>query len=265
MISADAPGTYANGIGENLAILDRVGNAPLSTSNSQSYNMIPDDKVPYVPGYVGDQIANNFSMSFDGVDDYFDAGNSDSFSFGNGTTDSAFSVSAWGYIDTLSNFTIVTKGVYSTTGEWHMRMTGSNQMHLVLYDGTAYEACIINESLSTNQWYHFAFTYDGGGGADANDGIIGYLNGSPATLSRVDSGNYQAMTNSTAPLYIAKNGSNYSHGKIDEVAIFDKALTADQIKFDLYQPSLPAGSNKTADIAKNPNLPTPVAWYRMGD
>ena len=52
---------------------------------------------------------------------------------------------------------------------------------------------------------------------------------------------------------------------MDEIAIFDKALTADPIKFDLYQPSLPAGSNKTADIANNPNLPTPVAWYRMGD
>ena len=65
MISADAPGTYANGIGENLDILDRVGDAPLSTSNSQSYNMIPDDKIPYVPGYVGLQTNNIYSMSFD--------------------------------------------------------------------------------------------------------------------------------------------------------------------------------------------------------
>ena len=71
MLSADAPGTYANGIGDGLAITDRVGDAPLSVANSQSYNMIPDDKIPYVPGYVGDQIANNFSMTFDGVDDYF--------------------------------------------------------------------------------------------------------------------------------------------------------------------------------------------------
>lgn len=35
MISADAPGTYANGVGENLDILDRVGDAPLSVANSQ--------------------------------------------------------------------------------------------------------------------------------------------------------------------------------------------------------------------------------------
>ena len=65
MISADAPGTYANGIGTNLDIIDRVGDAPLSTSNSQSYNMIPYDKTPYVPEYVGAQTTNAFEMSFD--------------------------------------------------------------------------------------------------------------------------------------------------------------------------------------------------------
>ena len=86
MISADAPGTYANGIGSNLDILDRVGEAPLSTSNSQSYNMIPDDKVPYVPGYVGLQTSNIYSMSFNGVDEYFntpqiDLGSTNSISF----------------------------------------------------------------------------------------------------------------------------------------------------------------------------------------
>ena len=73
MLSADAPGTYANGIGTNLDILDRVGDAALSVANSQSYNMIPDDKVPYVPGYVGAQTTNAFEMTFDGVDDYFSA------------------------------------------------------------------------------------------------------------------------------------------------------------------------------------------------
>ena len=60
--------------------------------------------------------------------------------------------------------------------------------------------------------------------------------------------------------------SRYFNGQIDEVAIFDKALTADQVKFDLYEPTaLVGGVEKTADIENNTNLPTPVAWYRMGD
>jgi len=79
MISADAPGTYANGIGTNLDILDRVGDAPLSTSNSQSYNMIPSDISPYVPGYVGLQTDNVYSMAFDGADNVFTIDNSTSY------------------------------------------------------------------------------------------------------------------------------------------------------------------------------------------
>ena len=61
-------------IGTNLDIVDRVGDAALSVANSQSYNMIPSDISPYVPAYVGKQIANNYSMSFDGTNDYIDAG-----------------------------------------------------------------------------------------------------------------------------------------------------------------------------------------------
>lgn len=52
-------------------------------------------------------------------------------------------------------------------------------------------------------------------------------------------------------------------GKLDEFAAWDKELTADQIKFDIYGAS--ATANKSADFINNPNLPTPVAWYRMGD
>ena len=56
----------------------------------------------------------------------------------------------------------------------------------------------------------------------------------------------------------------YYEGKIDEVGIWNTALTSDQIKFDLYRPTS-EGTNQTADLVNNPNLPTPVAWYRMGD
>ena len=54
-------------------------------------------------------------------------------------------------------------------------------------------------------------------------------------------------------------------GQVDEVAVFDTALSAGQIENDIYKASLPLSSNKTADLENNPNLPTPVAWYRMGD
>ena len=52
--------------------------------------MIPDDKSPYVPAYVGDQISNTYSMSFDGTN-YFTA--SSKFDFIQQT--GIFSISTW--------------------------------------------------------------------------------------------------------------------------------------------------------------------------
>ena len=101
---------------------------------------------------------------------------------------------------------------------------------------------------------------NGRGGASANAGIIGYLNGSAATLNRVDSGSYVAMTNTTASLYIAKNGSNYSDGNMDELAIWNTELTSTQIQ-SIYDAT---STNLTKDLTtvSGSNL---IYWNRMGD
>ena len=52
------------------------------------------------------------------------------------------------------------------------------------------------------------------------------------------------------------------NGNIDEVAVFDYALSARQIKRDIYNGTT---SGKTADLNNISNLTAPVAWYRMGD
>jgi hypothetical protein len=201
--------------------------------------------------------ANTYSVDFDGTNDYVEIPAASELSFTDGSgNDSAFSLSAWVYIDSLSNFTLLTKGVYNSTGEYHVRMTGAQKMQLVLYMGTnpAYEACFIDQSLSTGQWYHFAFTYDGRGGTSANAGILGYLNGSLSAVSRAGGGSYSGMISSSAPLYIGKNSTNYSNGKIDEVALFNSALSASDVTA-IYNSGVPA------DLTSY----SPVGWWRMGD
>jgi hypothetical protein len=201
--------------------------------------------------------SNTYSVDFDGTNDYVEIPAASELSFTDGSgNDSAFSVSAWVYIDSLSNFTLLTKGVYNSTGEYHVRMTGAQKMQLVLYMGTnpAYEACFIDQSLSTGQWYHFAFTYDGRGGTSANAGILGYLNGSLSAVSRAGGGSYSGMISSSAPVYIGRNGSNYSNGKIDEVALFNSALSASDVTA-IYNSGVPT------DISSL----SPVGYWRMGD
>ena len=259
MLSADAPGTYANGIGDGLAITDRVGDAPLSVANSQSYNMIPDDKVPYVPGYVGAQIANTYSMTFDGTN-YFNAGNDTSLNWGtaNGTVSCWFKTSynASGVQDLVIN------GSYASGGKGYiLYLDSSERVGFYLDDNSSPSGVLSTSSVNDGDWHHVVGV--------RNSGTMKlYLDGSEIATGTDNTGNIDISD----PLIIgagqAFGGSvgNFFNGQIDEVAIFDKALTADQIKFDLYEPTvLVGGVEKTADIENNTNLPTPVAWYRMGD
>ena len=251
MISADAPGTYANGIGTNLDIIDRVGDAALSASNSQSYNMIPSDISPYVPQYVGDQIANNFSMTFDGVNDYFDVPDI----YNSIKTTNIFSISFWFKANSSStSFAFGTDSTsYTNFGCWMQTNTGTLQVYR---GGTAATASNV---FSLNTWTHAVFVYKDTGTAPKKDIDI-YINGS--LVSAIQNG--LSTPNINVNLTIGGNAGYRFNGSIDEFAIFDTALNAGQIYNDIYQPTA-TGTNQTADLANNPNLPTPVAWYRMGD
>ena len=253
MISADAPGTYANGIGTNLDILDRVGDAPLSTSNSQSYNMIPDDKIPYVPGYVGNQISNTYSMTFNGVDGYFNVPTNPSLNFGTGDltysiwVKADFSSSNRYFIGTATDPTSNNGGIaigthVSQYPSWRVWFSGT-----MFNTGTA--------AVADGQWHHLVLTRSSG---TVQVYVDGQVDGVSTTITT-------SITNS-ADIRLGQlmNGLEYWSGEIDEVAIFDTALNAGQIYNDIYQPTATA-TNKTADFVNNPNLPNPVAWYRMGD
>ena len=246
MLTADAPGTYANGIGDGLAITDRVGDAPLSVANSQSYNMIPDDKVPYVPGYIGAQINNVYSMTFDGVDDYFDTGQIDI----TGTK----TISFWVNVPSSgNNGGIFTMGDSSSSERLSIGLWGSNItacFSLSLKNRAVY-------TINNNTWYHVVIVKS----TFSIDYI--YINGVSQTIDN-NTGWQTPIAVTSVIGYLHPNF--YFTGSIDEFAIFDEALTADQVKFDLYEPTaLVGGVEKTADIENNTNLPTPLAWYRMGD
>jgi len=254
MISADAPGTYANGIGTNLDILDRVGNAPLSVANSQSYNMIPDDKVPYVPGYVGAQIANTSEMTFNGVDSFFDTGNVD---LGINST-----LSMWfkpGTSPVVNDYALIGEG--SNNFDYLVRRASGNAFYVWVggsSTGYANFGFTIANNIIVGSWNFLAIQ-------KAGDTITVYLkntNGefkSTATLSLWATA---SMTFDRIGSRTISPPAQVFSGQIDEVAGFSEALTPDQIKFDLYEATTPG---KTADIENNTNLPTPVAWYRMGD
>ena len=114
----------------------------------------------------------------------------------------------------------------------------------------------LNYYVTYGTWYHIAIVYTN------NQDVDFYVNGNAEGSIQFSNTTSIAAGSPTRIGVYSGSLQNYFNGEIDEVAIFDKALTADQIKFDLYSATTPG---KTADIANNTNLPTPVAWYRMGD
>ena len=107
-----------------------------------------------------------------------------------------------------------------------------------------------NESFTVNTWYHLAIVQ-----TETPSVATCYING-------VDKGNFN---NGSRQLIIDKIGQWHTYlnqnfnGLIDEVAIFNTALTAQEIQ-TIYNAT---ETGKTANL--NDLTTPPVAWYRMGD
>ena len=192
------------------------------------------------------------------MDDYVDCGDSNDFSFGNGTTDSPFSISAWVKMTSASNFRIVSKS-NNTNGnsEYLFFVDSSKQVSLILYSALSvnrYRGRKYNITLSSyeGQWVNLITTYDGQGGINAQNGIKIYLNGTRIDNTDLSAGTYVAMPNSTIPLEIGKILSSYANGLIDEISIFNSELSASDVN-TIYNSGIPGNLSSLS----------PLSWYRF--
>ena len=200
---------------------------------------------------------NQYSFEFDGNTDFISVADADNLSFGNGTTDSPFSISAWIKMTDATRFYVVSKGlVFSTNYEYLLNTNGSDKLGLYIYDsstngrkGRIYDTALTSYE---NQWIHICGTYNGNGLAT---GLKLYINGTQVDDADSNSGSYIAMENGNRPLNIGRTEAGvYSNGKIDEVAIFNSELSSSDVS-TIY------GTGKPSDLSAL----SPLSWWRMGD
>lgn len=169
-------------------------------------------------------------VDFNGTDEYIEIADHADFSFGDGSDDSPFSISAWIYMDNSSLF-IASK--YATNQyEWAF-YTSAGKIRFTIYKldaETSYQRRIYNTALSTGQWHHVVVTYDGRGGTSAVAGIKIYIAGTRKDDAEITGGTYGAMSDGTAPFYIGRHASNYTDGLIDDIRVFKKELSIAEIK-----------------------------------
>ena len=86
-----------------------------------------------------------------------------------------------------------------------------------------------------NQWTHFVATYDGG---TLSSGVKIYLNGNQVDDADSKSGNFSSVENHSQPVWIGRYDTKYANGLIDNVIIYDHALSASEV-LQLYHDGVP--------------------------
>lgn len=177
-------------------------------------------------------------LDFPGTTSFANVGDQGGLSFGNGTTDSPMTISAWIYRRNASTITPVTKyggGVQ----EYRFVVEGAN-ITMNAYDESA--SAFIGRRTSTvtvadNTWNHIAGTYDASAG---NAGFAIYFNGVRSDTTNVSSGTYTAMENTTQAVEIGRiYGTAYADGLIDMITIHNRVLSESEILMSVYDPFLP--------------------------
>ena len=199
-------------------------------------------------------LVNLVAVDLDGASDYMDCGDSNDLSFGDGSSDSAFSLSMWVFMDATSNFRGMAKSSATTT-EYFLGLNTSSQVVFACMDDTLSHQISIrgNTGLSTSTWYNITGTYDGSG---SNTGMTLYVNGDTPASTRASAGSYVAMHNSSGALRGGRweDLGSFGNGKIDEPAVFPSELSAAQVA---------AIYNDKVAVSLAPFSPT--SWWRMGD
>jgi len=209
----------------------------------------------------GGEFSNSYALSLDGTDDYVDLGNSSALAPANITLSLWFKAS--GSVASYNYLIFREGGLY---GAYSLRYRSNNKFAWFL--GLSGNAHIDGESSSTftlTDWHHVAFTYNQTNIKLYVDGVEEY---SAAETRAID---YSPNTGGYGSDNTTIAGGPFSapaEGLIDEVAIFNSALSASQIT-NIYRGEDDGGSGGTngvpGDLSTFNSNNGPVGWWRMGD
>lgn len=199
--------------------------------------------------------SNTKSILLDGVDDFVNVADNSNLSFGNGSTDSPFSISTWVNMTDASTFRILSK--YASSAQEYFLVTDStDKINFSLYDNSTGGRLSrkYNTPLTSfeGQWIHLVATYDG---TTNLSGLKIYLNGLRVDNANNQAGSYTAMENTTQPLEIGKVTTTNANGLIDETAIFNSELSQSDITA-IYGSGVPTSLSSYSSL---------ISWWRCGD
>jgi len=172
------------------------------------------------------------ALSFDGVDDYVEVPNTSDFH------PNALTISVWVYPKPVSNLRgIVDKGGWHPTnkdGEWSVSWLSSNKFQLHFYTSEQELVCLTSPAYEPEHWHHVVAVWNG-------SVLKLYVNNELVSSAELPSLNQQ-----TYNINIGRTQRyvRYFNGTIDEVRIYSRALSENEIKM-LYYNRIGAVPSKT--------------------
>jgi hypothetical protein len=202
---------------------------------------------------------------FDGAADFINVPDANSLSFGDGATDSSFSIATWVYIPTTvsSPGTIVSKyNIFASNSEYYLSHDPFNQLTLVLIDTSAAVSISASKTsaFTLGKWQHLVVTFDSAE-PDPEDGIEMYIDGVLQSLdSRIGDVAYVAMENGTAPVRIGTLATTTDpfEGKMSNLAFFNRDLTQTEVT-DLYN------GGTVLDLTEHSAYNDVISWWKLGE
>lgn len=176
-----------------------------------------------------------YAQSFNGSSQYGTIADQANLSFGNGTTDQAFSVVVLANVtDTALTRVLVSKWAPSAVREWNFRILTTDTLSLTLEDQSAAVAPVrtSNSAITQGTPTLYGATYDGTGGATAANGIILYQNGLSIASTATNNASYVAMEDTTAAVEIGTQDThtaNFLDGSLALVGVCAGVLSAAQM------------------------------------
>jgi len=170
-------------------------------------------------GTVTGAVYSGEHYEFNGtITDYIEVGESSSLDVTNLT------IMVWVKLSTLTpNNGIIYKDD-GGDGIFHLRIESGRLVAYITTDESGIEGGYISsssETVSAGSWAHVAMTYTSG-----DTKIHGYINGVETSGASITGG---TISTSVDALYIGRQLSNYFNGSIDEVAIYNRSLSAIEI------------------------------------
>lgn len=183
-----------------------------------------------------------YSGNFDGVNDYVSLANESNFDF---ERTNSFSLEAWIKTTQTSSGYIIAKG-YSPGADQGFYLGinhpgGGGKVYFYAHGGStaagAYGDTIIND----DAWHHIVATYNGSSQAV---GIKFYVDGVLQTNTITADNLSTSMLSNTPVLIGDRSGTNHQYfsGLIDEVAIYNRVLSASESLFHYQQQGYPTNS-----------------------